>query len=322
MPFKKYRKIHSLEKEETKGILFGKCYVMEKIDGANTSIWMEDGEMKFGTRNQLITGGFNGFCDYIREHEGVKQLLTDFPHYRLYGEWLVHHSCHYRPTAYKQWYMFDIEDMNELNERPHTITNEDGSKDLTTIETTKYINLETVYSLAEKYNINTPHLFGIFENPTATELIEITGKSVLTDDSKGEGIVIKNFNFVNKFGDRDYAKIVTPEHKENNTIVFGDNNKYSDSYWEIYVTNKCITLERVRKIMQKIQPLEEKPLGLEHTPRIVSTVLHDFITEESWWMFNKVLSINFKELKRIASKKVVQIYHDILRDTLSVADNK
>lgn len=42
--FIKYPKIHRLGKEETEGILNALCYIQEKIDGANTSIWIgEDG---------------------------------------------------------------------------------------------------------------------------------------------------------------------------------------------------------------------------------------------------------------------------------------
>ena len=40
--FKKYRKIHRLGAEENEGILVGKVMIQEKIDGANTSIWLEE----------------------------------------------------------------------------------------------------------------------------------------------------------------------------------------------------------------------------------------------------------------------------------------
>ena len=41
MTFKKYPKIHRLGKEETEGILDGVCYIEEKLDGANASIWID-----------------------------------------------------------------------------------------------------------------------------------------------------------------------------------------------------------------------------------------------------------------------------------------
>lgn len=63
----KYPKIHRLGSDENEGILFGKCFVQEKIDGANTSIWVEGGEIKCGSRNNELSGGFNGFKEVSRE---------------------------------------------------------------------------------------------------------------------------------------------------------------------------------------------------------------------------------------------------------------
>ena len=93
MPFRKYEKIHRFGKEEVEGILeAGECFVQEKVDGANTSIWVDNGELNFGSRTQRITEGFNGFVDYIKAHDGIKRLLLDHPHFHLYGEWLVRHT--------------------------------------------------------------------------------------------------------------------------------------------------------------------------------------------------------------------------------------
>jgi hypothetical protein len=41
MPFQRYEKIIALGKEETDGILNGDVWISEKIDGSNTSIWLE-----------------------------------------------------------------------------------------------------------------------------------------------------------------------------------------------------------------------------------------------------------------------------------------
>jgi len=296
MKFIKYEKIHRLGKEETNGILIGNCFIQEKIDGANTQIWMEDGEIRCGSRNNILESGFNGFVDYVNEHEGIKRLLTENPEWRLYGEWLVRHTVQYNETAYKQFYLFDI------------------------LVGDKFLTTDEVYAHAIEYDIKTPKLFGYIENPTIEQLQEFVGKSDLGE--YGEGIVIKNFDFVNQFYRCDYAKLVTEKFKETNSLVFGGNNKHSESYWEMYIVNQFITLERIKKIMHKIQPLIEKKLDFEHTPRIAGTVLNDMITEEAWTIFNKVPSVNNKLLKNLASRKIIQIYHDILNNNISVADQK
>lgn len=295
--FKEYRKIHRLGAEENDGILYGKCYIQEKIDGANTSIWIEDGEMKCASRTRVLTEGFNGFYDYIQSHEGVKKLLADHPTYRLYGEWLVRHTIAYTETAYKQFYLFDIRPSDE--------------------EKTPYMDPAEVVEIAKKYGINHAELFAVIENPTVEQIQEYVGKTMLGD--KGEGVVIKNFGFLNKFGDPVYAKIVTQEFKEDNSLVFGGNNKHSETYWEQYVVNEYITLARVQKIMNKLQPLVDKRLGMEHTARVIQTVYHDMITEEIWAIQKKVPVLDFKHLSRLATRKAAKMYHDLLLNSVSVA---
>jgi len=295
--FKEYRKIHRLGKEETDGIIVGKCYIQEKVDGANTSIWLEDGIIKKGSRTQDLTGkSFNGFPEYVDNHEGIKKFFDENgSKYRLYGEWLVRHTIAYKELSYKKFYLFDVYD----EEKEQTI------------------ELPEVYKIAEKYGIDIVPLRAVIDNPTTEQINEWVGKSDFGD--RGEGIVIKNFNFVDKFGNRNYAKIVTEKFKEDNAIAFGGNNKHSDSYWEVYVMNKYITLERVRKIVQKLEPIIEGRMDMKHIPRVMNTVYHDMITEEMWEIVNDVPVLDFKRLRNICNQKAKMIFIEILTGDVSVA---
>lgn len=294
MPFKNYDKIHRLGKDEVEGILDeGHIFVQEKIDGANTQIWLEDGEIHCGSRNQEITEGFNGFVDYVKNHEGIKALLQKFPEATLYGEWLVRHTIGYNELSYRQWYMFDVLVGNMWWE-------------------TSEVNL-----MADCYHIKRPHLFLEGKDVSLDQIKEHVGKSVLGD--KGEGVVIKNPSFKNQFGECCYAKIVTEKFKEDNAITFGGNNKGSDSYWELYVVNKYMTLPRVEKIMNKILPTIDGKLDMCHIPRIINTAWHDLITEEIWEIQAKVPTLDFKVCSRLAQKKARQIFIELLTGDLSVA---
>ena len=292
--FKKYEKIHAITKEECDGITNGLCYIMEKIDGANTQIWIDEEGIHTGSRNQEVKDGFNGFVEYVKNHEGIQNCLKKHPEWRLYGEWLVKHTIDYKATAYKKFYLFDVE--------------MDG----------EFLPLPTVYNIAKEYGIETPTLFDVIENPTVEDLQKYVGRSELGD--KGEGIVIKNFGFVNKFFRCDYAKMVSGKFKEDNGIVFGGNHKGADNYWEMYVVNKYITLARVQKVMNKMEPHLEERFGMKHIPRVISTVYHDMITEEIWEISKKVPQIDFRRLSSLSQRKAKQIYVDIINDTVSVAD--
>lgn len=301
MEFRKYEKIHRLGKDEVAGILDAPVYVQEKVDGANLSVFVgNDAEIHVCSRNNDVTyrgDGFNGAVSYCQTHEGISRLLREHPKYRLYGEWLVRHTIAYNETAYKKFYLFDVYDE----------------------DTQKYFPADIVEGFSEMYGIERTPTIAHLDNPTVEEIMKFVGKSSFGD--RGEGVVIKpRTPFVNQFGDNVYAKIVTQEFKEDNGITFGGNNKHSDTYWEMYFINKYITLARVQKIMNKIQPELNEKLDMKHIPRITGTVYHDMVTEEAWEIFNDAPVLNLREFKRLAYKKIKQVYVDILYGIISVAD--
>lgn len=307
--FIKYPKVHRLGKEETDGILDEEVTVQEKLDGANVSIWIdEQGEIHTATRNKEITQGFNGFVDYVKNNKEIRTLLEDNPSYTLYGEWLVRHTISYSEGAYQKFYLFDILDRNRFEEdfEPEKLAG-------------MFIDTDDVASIADFYGIPRPQIFGKGKI-TEKEAEEFVGKTNL--GTVGEGVVIKADNFVNKFGGHSYAKIVSQQFKEDNGITFGGNNKHSETYGEMYVVNKYATLARVEKVMNKLQPLIDERLDLEHIPRIANTCYHDMLTEEIWEIAKKVPALNLKDLKRLANKKFIQIYKDKINGDVSIADRK
>lgn len=300
--FKKYPKIHRLGKEETEGILDGLCHVEEKIDGANASIWMDKrGEITCGSRNRELSEGFNGLVDWVKNSEELKRLFSVYPDWRLYGEWLVPHTIQYNEMSYRKFYLFDV-----------TVA-KDGE------DAEEFMQKDVVRNIAEEFGLNTPEYYGTFKFPKVEELMDLVGKSVLGE--KGEGVVIKNPDFRDAFGNHNYAKIVSEQFKEDNGITFGGNNKYSDTYWEMYIVNKYMTLARIEKVMNKLQPMIDEKLDLKHIPRVANTAYHDLLTEEIWEISKKVGEVDFRALKRVATKKAVQIYKDKLRGHESVADH-
>lgn len=303
MNFRKYNKIYRLGAEETLGILVGKCSITEKLDGANLSVWLGDGmEIRVGSRNNDLTAkrdDFNGAVHYCNAHQGIKDLLYKMPKYRLYGEWLVKHTINYKETVWKKFYLFDI-----YNE-----------------ETEEFLPQEFVQAYGKDYGIETVPDLGVIENPTYEQLEAIIKEKSCLGEIR-EGIVIRNIEFKNTFGDFCYGKLVREDFKEANAIVFGGNNKHSDTYWEVYVMNKYISLARVQKIMNKLQPEINEKLSEKHTPRIIESVYHDMMTEEIWDIQKKAKTLDFDVLKRVCGKKIKQIYFDILHDSISIADQK
>lgn len=276
--FRKYHKIHRLGKEETIGILEGVCHIQEKLDGANASIWLDsNGHIQCGSRNRhLVDDNFNGFVAYAKSHGGIKDLLTTHPATVLYGEWLVKHSVKYPEGAYKKFYLFDIEF-------------EDS-----------FVNPELMYALANDHEILTVPYIGKFTDPTGEQLMQFVGRSEIAE--RGEGIVIKNMSFRNKFGDMCYAKMVCENFQESSKATIIDNDK------ESYIVSKYMTVGRVVKIMNKLQPEINERLDMHHIPRICNSAYHDMITEEIWEITKKVDVINFKILAKLAFLKAKELY--------------
>lgn len=295
--YKKYFKIHRLGKEETDGILDTDITVQEKVDGANCSIFLQDGEVRCGTRTRVLPKdeSFRGLTEFVAENKLLEPFLKNNPTLILYGEWLVRHTITYPDDAYGKVYLFDIYD-----------TTDDS-----------WASQETVKNVASALGLQYPHVFAN-GRLTQEQIKEFVGTSAIAP--AGEGVVLKSKDFVNKFGDKVYAKVVHEKFKESNAIVFGGNNKHSETYWEMYVVNKYCTTGRVQKIMQKLQSETTERLDKEHTSRVANTCYHDMITEEAWEIAKKVPVLNFKKLQGLSMRKYIQIYHDILNNTLSVAD--
>jgi hypothetical protein len=299
--YKKYHKIHRLGKEETDGILNEQLVVQEKVDGANISLFWFNGEVRCGTRTRMLPNdgseSFNGFVEAVAANKKIHDFLEKNQSLILYGEWLVKHTITYPDAAYRKIYLFDVFDK----------------------ETEKFFAQDKVEEISKELEVEYPFIFASGKM-TEEDIKDFVGKSNIAP--AGEGVVLKADGFVNKFGDHVYAKVVHEKFKESNAVVFGGNNKHSETYWEMYVVNKYATTGRVQKIMQKLQAETDRRLDMEHTSKIAGTCYHDMITEESWEIAKKVPKIDFKALQRLSMRKFIQIYHDILNNTPSIADSE
>jgi hypothetical protein len=303
MNYKPYPKIHALHKEEVENILDYEAVVQVKVDGANSVVYLKDGVVRCGTRTRELPldEDFRGLQTYIAGKPKIKEFLESHPEAILYGEWLVKHSVNYTQDHYNKWYLFDVYENGEYWPQ--------GADE----------GVYSVEKLAVGLEVEYPIVYG-------------TGKFTLEQidafvehewlGHKNEGVVIKPLNYVNKFGDRPYAKRVSQAFKEQNAIVFGGNDKHSDAYWEQYVTNKYCTIATLEKNLNKLAPGLGERLDKKHTPLVAGTCVHDTWTENAWEIFKKVPALDFKKLNNLMMRKYIQLFHDKLDESFSVADMK
>ena len=297
MKYKSYPKIHALHKEEVENILDNEVVVQVKIDGANSVVFLDDGVVRCGSRTRMLPldESFRGLQEHIASKPVIKEFLEEHPDAILYGEWLVKHSINYTQDHYNKFYLFDV------------------------LENEAYWPQSEVEALATRLDVLYPVVYGEGKF-TVEELDAFVEKEWL--GHKNEGVVVKPLNFVNKFGDIVYAKRVSQAFKEQNAIVFGGNDKHSDAYWEQYVTNKYCTIATLEKNLNKLAPTIEGRLDKKHTPLIAGTCVHDTWTENAWEIFKKVPALDLKKLNNLMMRKYIQLFHDKLDNSFSVADLK
>lgn len=292
--FKKYQKVARYGTTDVEGIEIGQCVIFPKIDGTNGSVWLENGEIKAGSRNRELSLEKDnaGFYAHILENEAIQSYLRKHPTHRLYGEWLVPHSLKtYRDDTWRKFYVFDV--------------CEDVDDDV------KYIPYNEYQGLLEEYGINYIPPLATVNNGSYEQFIPYLDKNdFLIRDGKGngEGIVIKNYDFRNKFGRQVWAKIITSEFKEKHKKVMGDPDISNENIIEEKIVNDFCTEAFVEKEFAKFA-LENDGFQSTNIPELLGKIWYEFINEESWNIIKKYKNpkINYKILNGLVIKKIKEV---------------
>lgn len=283
MQFLKYQHIERIGTSEVQDIEFGECFVFPKIDGTNASLWLgDDGRLCAGSRNRELSldNDNAGFMAWAVQDEKIKSFFAEFPTARLYGEWLVPHSLKtYRHDAWRRFYVFDV--MDEDNYLPFNHYERDLKKH----------DLDYIMPIA------------IIRNGTYEQFIDQLAKNVfLIEDGKGagEGIVIKRYDYKNKFGRVTWAKIVTSEFKEKHAKEMGGSIIQGRKLVEEEICDKYVTSALVEKEFAKIEA--ECGWSSKMIPRLLNVVFYSLVKEDCWEFLreHKFPVVDFQRLKFFA----------------------
>lgn len=295
--FKKYQHIERYGTDEVEGIECGTCYVFPKIDGTNGSIWYSDG-VSAGSRNRELTldEDNQGFYKWVLDQDNFCSFFKKNKNVILYGEWLVPHSLKtYRDSAWRKFYVFDVCTLSE--DKLH------------------YLPYEEYKPILEKYDIEYIPAIKIIENGAEEKFREcLDNNTYLIEEGKGfgEGIVIKNYDFVNKYGRTTWAKIVRNEFKDKHRRKMGT-PKVDYKIVEKEIVDKYCSEQFIKKTYRKILTRRKTGWRSEYIPELLSRVFHDFIVEESWNFIKefKNPTINYKRLKGEVVKKIKEVMAEL-----------
>lgn len=299
MEFRKYQHVERFGNSEVQDIEVGTCYIFPKLDGTNASVWLnKDGYLRAGSRRRELTIDKDnaGFYHAISKDERILNYLKKHPTHRLFGEWLVPHSLKtYREDAWRKFYIFDV-----------CLDNDDG--------TLEYIPYDVYKPWLEEFNLDYIAPIKIITNGDYESFVKCLDQNdFLIENGKGvgEGIVIKNYEFYNRYGRQTWAKIVTSEFKEVHNKTKGSPT-HEKLPVEQVIVDTYITKAFVEKEYAKIVN-EEDGWNSRMISRLLNTVYHEFIREECAdivFKFNNP-TINFKMLKTMTTNKVKEIKPDI-----------
>ena len=301
MEFRKYQHIERFGTDEVENINIGKCYIFPKIDGTNSSCWLNaDGELRCGSRNRELTLEKDnaGFYAAMIKNENIINYLKAHPTHRIFGEWLVPHTLKtYRADAWRKFYVFDV-----------AIDNDELERGL------EYIPYDIYAPMLEEFGIEYIAPLRIVKNGDYEYFIHcLEVNDYLIEDGKGvgEGIVIKNYDFYNRYGRQTWAKIVRAEFKEKNRRVMGA-PETEKIMFEEKIADQYVTEALVHKEYDKIR-VECNGWSSKYIPRLLNTVFHVFIEEEMWHILKeyKNPTINFKTLNTFVIGKIKRVMPEL-----------
>ncbi|MBD5589348.1 RNA ligase family protein [Clostridium botulinum] len=292
MEFRKYQHIERFGADEVDGIEIGKITIMPKIDGTNGSVWLDNNEVKAGSRNRELSLEKDnaGFYKYILSNDNIKKYLKKHPNHRLYGEFLVPHTIKtYREDAWRKFYIFDV-----------ALEHED--------DTFEYLPYDVYKSMLEDFQLDYIPPLATMTNGTYDSFIKLLDKNnFLIQDGKGfgEGVVIKNYDFINKYNRTTWAKIVTSEFKEKHYKVMGCPNIELEKLIEERIVDDFCTEAFIEKEFNKIKT-EKGIWESKYIPMLLSKIYHELIIEETWNIIKKYKNpkIDFKLLNRLITNKI------------------
>lgn len=300
MEFKKYQHLERFGTTEVKQIELGTCYVFPKIDGTNASVWLnENGEIQAGSRNRHLSleADNAGFFAWVKEQSNIIEYLKENPTHRLYGEWLVPHALKtYREDAWRKFYVFDV----SVDKEDSEILHEGDDKN-------KYLHYDQYSTKLEEKGIDYVIPICTITNASYEQLVnQLMNNVFLIEDGKGvgEGIVIKNYDFKNKYNRQTWAKIVTSEFKEKHAKVHGATEIKAKKMVEEQIADEFVTKALCEKVYAKIE--NEGGFTSKRIPQLLNVVYYDVVKEDAWNFVKKHKNpiINFSTLQHFVFAKV------------------
>jgi hypothetical protein len=259
--------------------------VQEKLDGANASFKRDGDKIRCFSRNTELDyhNTLRGFYNWVQENVSIEDLVDE---YTYYGEWLVSHKIKYNEEMMNKFYLFDVYDESLQ----------------------QYLRYDDVIGEADHVDLKLIPVFYEGRFQSMDHLQQFVGKSKCGEF--GEGIVIKNVNYTDKYGNQQFTKIVSDVFAEKAQIKKQKIRNDKDSLDQFIDT--YLTKARTEKILHKLvdENILDESYGIEDMGTILknsgSRIYEDIIEED--------LDSLLKQVKGKIGKKFPIVVKQVLAD--------
>jgi hypothetical protein len=241
---------------------------------------------KLNAIEEDISKNFKAASDHVKERVKSENLLDD---HIYFGECMTSHTIAYDWPNTPSFVLFDIYNVKE----------------------SKYLDYDKVIEFAKKYNFEIPQLVfkgKIKDLPKLDDNFVPISKyaSKSSADLKAEGIIIKNFTT----GQR--CKYVRDAFKEKNSDTFKSNKPLRTNGFDTdKITFRFITDARIEKNIHKLED-EGIELDMPMMKYLPTKVYEDLIEEEYGAICYSSYRVNFKDLKRLVTKRCLIVLRRVL----------
>lgn len=288
--FIKYPHLERFGTDEVDGINIGNCNVFPKIDGTNASFWWDAEKhcLACGSRNRHLSldDDNQGFMAWAVGQKSIVDVARENPGLVFYGEWLVPHTIKtYRDDAWRKLYVFDVFDR----------------------ATGDFMHFDAYSELLQSAGVEFVPCIGVGQNPTYEVLCGWRDRNtyLLQDGAgAGEGIVVKQYGWNNRFGRTTWAKLVTNHFKDAHVKGTGG-AVINCKMIEEEIADEFLTGHMVEKIVAKIRA-DAGQFGARNIQQLLGMAFHDLVTEELWEAVKKHKNpkIDFKTLNHCSIARV------------------
>ncbi len=302
-----YPKVMNLGSNGTEEILDDIVVIEEKLDGSNARLFNDDGTIRVGSHKKEIS--FDGdipdaklfipFCTWVKENEDP--LLKLIPNgYILFGEMMQNHNI----LKYENKHPIVLYDIAQVTEFGLSFRED---KEVILNQVARACNVPVVKKLFTGKVENLEQL-----NSLLTTKSSLGGTNI-------EGIVIKNYTRMNKWGRHLFAKVVSQEFKEDHRDKWKTSNAIS---LEEKIVETYFNKARLRKAIQQLQEEGTYTGELKDIPKLLAIIPKDIMLEAEEDIKQMLWSKSWKIISRMICGRIPIAYKNFLAEQLFEEDKE